>query len=77
VVASPESVASISPMNGLTRDSAYMMDHGTEYTDAVLATGFLIVMRQFDYDMSHCWSGSWYHSYRVLYEHYECCLAIQ
>ena len=77
MVASPETVASICPMNGLSGDSAYMIDDGTEYGDAVLAAGLLTVLRQFDYDMSHCWSGSWYHSYRVLYEHYECCLAVQ
>ena len=76
MVVSPETVASISLINGSSGDSAYMMDDGTEYGDAVLAAGFLSILRQLDSDTRHCWrsnSGSWHHSYIVLYEHYEDC----
>lgn len=54
VVSFPETVASISQKNGLIDDSAYMVYDDADYGEAAHAAGALNVLRQLDYDMTHC-----------------------
>ena len=53
MVSSPETVASISLINGLSDDSAYKVDDEADCGDAAHAAGSLNILRQLDYDMRH------------------------